>query len=80
MSFEEGDDMGDADHLDRTLMALEGRGDDDMYAHITPPDSADYTQENDDTADIFMRIAREGSNHSSADVAEQNPVVSGYVS
>ena len=53
-----GEDVTDPNVRDRTLRALEGRGDDD-YSHITPPDSADVTPDNDNTADLFMRIAHD---------------------
>jgi len=56
-SYEE--DIGDT--RDRTLRALEGRFEDDL-AQITPPDSADAIGDNDNTADLFMRIAREDAN------------------
>ncbi|KAK3944655.1 hypothetical protein QBC46DRAFT_157840 [Diplogelasinospora grovesii] len=56
-----GEDITDPNVRDRALRALEGRGD-DVFSHITPPDSADATPDNDNTADIFMRIAREDSN------------------
>jgi len=52
------DDISDPDQRDRTLRALEGRGDDDL---LTPPESVNATQDNDNTAEIFMRIAREDS-------------------
>ncbi|KAK3379551.1 hypothetical protein B0T24DRAFT_161713 [Lasiosphaeria ovina] len=59
-----GDDITDPNQRDRTLRALEGRPDDD-YSQITPPDSANAMHDNDNdtdnTADIFMRIAREDS-------------------
>lgn len=57
-SYDSGEESYDSNHLDRTLMALEGRSDDD-YSRITPPDSAEPIPDNENTADIFMRIARE---------------------
>jgi hypothetical protein len=51
------DGSSDPNHRDRTLRALEGRTDDD-YSQMTPPDSAEATPD-ENTADIFMRIARE---------------------
>jgi len=56
-----GEDIGDTNQRDRTLRALEGRQDDD-FSQITPPDSADAIGDCDNTADLFMRIAREDSN------------------
>jgi len=56
-----GEDITDPNQRDRTLRALEGRSDDD-FSQITPPDSAemgDGDGDGDNTADIFMRIARE---------------------
>ncbi|KAB5570406.1 hypothetical protein GE09DRAFT_706742 [Coniochaeta sp. 2T2.1] len=53
------DGSSDPNHRDRTLRALEGRTD-DGYSQMTPPDSAEATPD-DNTADIFMRIAREDS-------------------
>ncbi|KAH8879417.1 hypothetical protein GQ53DRAFT_834191 [Thozetella sp. PMI_491] len=53
-----GEDITDPNVRDRTLRALEGRGEDD-YSHMTPPDSADATPDHDNTADLFMRIAHE---------------------
>lgn len=57
-SYDSGEESYDSNHLDRTLMALEGRSDDD-YSRITPPDSAEPIPDNENTSDIFMRIARE---------------------
>jgi hypothetical protein len=53
------DGSSDPNHRDRTLRALEGRVDDN-YSHVTPPDSAEATPD-ENTTDIFMRIAREDS-------------------
>lgn len=55
----------DPNQRDQTLRALEGRTDDD-YSHITPPDSAQATPD-ENTADIFMRIAREDTARIHAD-------------
>ncbi len=75
-----GEDITDPNVRDRTLMALEGRGDDD-YSQITPPDSADATLDNDNTADLFMRIAHEDpvrrAHQESRMVEGQSAVVSG---
>lgn len=52
------EDITDPNQRDRTLRALEGREDD--YSRVTPPDSAaDATADNENTAEIFMNIARE---------------------
>ncbi|KAM7202110.1 hypothetical protein V8F20_004564 [Naviculisporaceae sp. PSN 640] len=59
-SFSE-DNITDPNQRDRTLRALEGREDD--YSRVTPPDSADATTDNENTAEIFMNIAREESAH-----------------
>ncbi|KAK0623525.1 hypothetical protein B0T14DRAFT_390587, partial [Immersiella caudata] len=56
-----GEDIGDTNQRDRTLRALEGRQDDD-FSQITPPDSADAIGDSENTADLFMRIAREDPN------------------
>ncbi|KAK4456261.1 hypothetical protein QBC34DRAFT_13902 [Podospora aff. communis PSN243] len=56
-----GEDVGDTNQRDRTLRALEGRQEDD-FSQITPPDSADAIGDSENTADLFMRIAREDSN------------------
>ena len=55
------EDITDPNQRDRTLRALEGREDD--YSQVTPPDSADATTDNENTAEIFMNIAREESAH-----------------
>ncbi|KAK1751729.1 hypothetical protein QBC47DRAFT_364084 [Echria macrotheca] len=55
-----GEEITDPNQRDRTLRALEGRFDDDL-SQITPPDSADPTGD-DNTADLFMRIARDEPN------------------
>ncbi|KAK0646577.1 hypothetical protein B0T16DRAFT_297940, partial [Cercophora newfieldiana] len=61
-----GEDIGDTNQRDRTLRALEGRQEDD-FSQITPPDSADAIGDCDNTADLFMRIAREDSNQAPED-------------
>ncbi|GAB1320598.1 LPXTG-motif cell wall anchor domain protein [Madurella fahalii] len=55
-----GEEVTDPNQRDRALRALEGRTDDD-FAHAAPPESGDLTTttDNDNTADIFMRIAGE---------------------
>ncbi|TPX17368.1 uncharacterized protein E0L32_012154 [Thyridium curvatum] len=56
---DESDDASEADQHDRTLRALEGRSD-DHYSQMTPPDSAGVAPE-ENTGDLFMRIAGEES-------------------
>ena len=58
-----GEDITDPNQRDRTLRALEGREDDDL-SRITPPDSGNamIDGDGDNTADLFMRIAREDTN------------------
>ncbi|KAI1854584.1 hypothetical protein JX265_007546 [Neoarthrinium moseri] len=51
------DRFGDPNHRDRTLRALEGRQDDEP-SRFTPPDSA-VDRLDDDSGDIFLRMARE---------------------
>ena len=51
-------DMSNSTQRDRALRALEGRRDDDM-SRMTPPDSATEATDNENTAEIFMNIARE---------------------
>jgi hypothetical protein len=73
-----GEDVGDTNQRDRTLRALEGRQDDD-FSQITPPDSADAIGDSENTADLFMRIAREDSNQAPEEPerpAEQSAIVS----
>ncbi|KXX76466.1 hypothetical protein MMYC01_207905 [Madurella mycetomatis] len=55
-----GEEITDLNQRDRALRALEGRTDDD-FAHVAPPESGDLTTttDNDNTADIFMKIAGE---------------------
>jgi hypothetical protein len=55
-----GEEGTDPNQRDRALRALEGRGDED-FSHLAPPDAGEMTTttDNDNTADIFMRIARE---------------------
>ncbi|EAA33621.2 hypothetical protein GE21DRAFT_4238 [Neurospora crassa] len=51
-------DMSNSTQRDRALRALEGKRDDDM-SRMTPPDSATAASDNENTAEIFMNIARE---------------------
>lgn len=79
-SYDEGDHLDDSGQRDRTLRALEGRADDD-YTQMTPPDSAAATPDGENTADIFMRIAREDVSRrvtgEGSVVEEPNAIVSG---
>ncbi|KAK3901839.1 hypothetical protein C8A05DRAFT_44606 [Staphylotrichum tortipilum] len=54
------DEPAGASQRDRTLRALEGQRDDD-FSHLVPSESGEMTTttDNDNTADIFMKIARE---------------------
>jgi len=54
------DEPAGASQRDRTLRALEGQRDDD-FSHLAPSESGEMTTttDNDNTADIFMKIARE---------------------
>lgn len=65
-SYDSGEEADDPHHRDRTLRALEGRSDDD-FSQITPPDSAGAMSGNENTADIFMRIASENPAHRAND-------------
>ncbi|KAF5019362.1 hypothetical protein F66182_8630 [Fusarium sp. NRRL 66182] len=53
-----GDDVEDADH-DRTLRALEGREDNDVLHSEPAYSSRRDVLDNDDTGDVFLKIARE---------------------
>ncbi|KAM0559571.1 hypothetical protein ACHAPJ_004095 [Fusarium lateritium] len=53
-----GDDVEDTNH-DRTLRALEGRGDQDVLHSAPPFSSRQGAFDNDDTGDVFLKIARE---------------------
>ncbi|KAH8673610.1 hypothetical protein BX600DRAFT_210113 [Xylariales sp. PMI_506] len=58
------EDFGDPH--DKTLRALEGRREDESAAQITPPDSAMYRHDADDSGDVFLRMSREESEPQSA--------------
>ncbi|KAJ4304463.1 hypothetical protein N0V88_002076 [Collariella sp. IMI 366227] len=54
-----GEENTDPRQRERTLQALEGRADED-FTHLAPADAEmTTTTDNDNTADIFMKIARE---------------------
>lgn len=56
--FDLGDDLPDSNH-DRTLRVLEGRAENDVL-HSAPPFSSRFdSTDNDDTGDVFLKIARE---------------------
>lgn len=62
---DEGDDYRDSSERDRSLRALEGRRSNDWSREAAPPDADDeITESENNTADIFMRIAREDSSSS----------------
>lgn len=64
-SYDDGDDYQDyhdTSARDRSLRALEGRTSNDWSRDLSPPDADDEVAESENnTADIFMRIAREDS-------------------
>lgn len=57
-----GEGVTDPKQRDRALRALEGRDDED-FLHLAPAESGELTTatDNDNTADIFMKIAREAT-------------------
>ncbi|PSR94251.1 hypothetical protein BD289DRAFT_427846 [Coniella lustricola] len=60
--YDDGADYRDTHHRDRSLRALEGRSDNDWSRNVVPPDVDDeVTESENNTADIFMTIAREDS-------------------
>lgn len=61
-SFDEGDDYHDPQARDRSLRALEGRTSHDWQREGDADD--EVTESENNTADIFMRIAREDSSSS----------------
>lgn len=77
--YDFGDDVNDPNH-DHTLRALEGRSDQD-FLHRSPTSSARHNAlDNEDTGDVFLKIAREESSRRVTDNAlpdeTQNTVVS----
>lgn len=67
--YDMGDDPADSSH-DRTLRALEGRFDDDddhAAQMATPTANRRDPFDNDDTGDVFLKIAREESSRRKAD-------------
>ncbi|KAK8050604.1 hypothetical protein PG994_012334 [Apiospora phragmitis] len=50
---------GDSNHLDKTLRALEGRQDDDTVRWAPRDSSADRVETDDDSGDVFLKMARE---------------------
>lgn len=85
--YDEGDDYRDPNERDRSLRALEGRRSNDWSRDVAPPDADDeITESENNTADIFMRIAREDSSSSiprrnidQGDQEEQNGTVVSYI-
>jgi hypothetical protein len=63
-----GEDFRGANPRDRSLRTLEGQRDDD-FSHLAPCESGEMTTttDNDNTADIFMKIAREDQPRRSLD-------------
>jgi hypothetical protein len=61
-----GDEVDDTNH-DRTLRALEGRSDDNAL-HSAPPSAGRRGAfDNEDTGDVFLKIAREESSQRQTD-------------
>ncbi|KAI0400994.1 hypothetical protein F4802DRAFT_461804 [Xylaria palmicola] len=75
-SFDRGDEYGDSNDPDRTLRALDIRGEE--YMQWTPPDSAGERPDGDDSGDPFLKIAREDSSQRPVDgsrtYAENNAI------
>jgi hypothetical protein len=70
---------GDTNQRDRALRALEGRRDDDFTQPPSESGEMTATTDNDNTADIFMKIAREDPaprTEKPAAVAEPSHIVS----
>ena len=55
------DEPSNGNHRDQTLRALEGRQDDDATIRWVPPSagSADRPDADDDSGDVFLKMARE---------------------
>lgn len=65
------DDLGEPNHHDRSLRALEGRRDDDCSPGMTPPGSATDRLDADDSGDVFLKMAREEPEPPLAAVSDQ---------
>ncbi|KAF5529348.1 hypothetical protein FMEXI_14202 [Fusarium mexicanum] len=65
-----GDEVEDANH-DRTLRALEGRGNDDALRSAPLASSRRGAFDNEDTGDVFLKIAREESSQRQTDEQSQ---------
>ncbi|KAM0346885.1 hypothetical protein ACHAPU_005225 [Fusarium lateritium] len=61
-----GDEVEDNNH-DRTLRALEGRSDDNAFHSAPPSASRRGAFDNEDTGDVFLKIAREESSQRQPD-------------
>jgi hypothetical protein len=61
-----GDEVEDTNH-DRTLRALEGRSDDNALHSAPPSASRRGAFDNEDTGDVFLKIAREESSQRQTD-------------
>ncbi|KAF4985267.1 hypothetical protein FDECE_16689, partial [Fusarium decemcellulare] len=68
--YDFGDDAADSNH-DRTLRALEGRGDQDVLRSAPPISGRHDAFDGDDTGDVFLKIAREEASRRQPD--EQQP-------
>lgn len=81
-----GDEISNSNSRDRALRSLEGRNRDD-FSHSAPAETGDMTTstDNDNTADIFMRIAGEATARRAPEVSkvkaeDSSAIVSGIVS
>lgn len=61
-----GDEVDDTNH-DRTLRALEGRSDDNALQSALPSAGRRGAFDNEDTGDVFLKIAREESSQRQTD-------------
>ncbi|KAI0024785.1 hypothetical protein F4780DRAFT_724951 [Xylariomycetidae sp. FL0641] len=74
-SYEGGDSFDDSDPRERSLRALEGRRPGLVRQQTTPPESTRDRPENDDSGDLFLKIAREDASRRTAD---RNTPISSY--
>lgn len=65
-----GDEVEDTNH-DRTLRALEGRGNDDALRSAPLASSRRGAFDNEDTGDVFLKIAREETSQRQTDEHSQ---------
>lgn len=74
-----GDEVEDTNH-DRTLRALEGRGNDDALRSAPLASSRRGAFDNEDTGDVFLKIAREETSQRQTDEQSQEDTRSVVVS